>query len=115
MGSLALSAFFPFLRRLRFVADQLAIFIILFVQRFHGAMTFRPGCHLDKGKTFWLAGKVVHYQVRVDNFAKIAEDLQNFCFGDIIRQVAYKEFQTVAPWEYDRQESFTGSKKAQLQ
>jgi hypothetical protein len=100
---------------LRFVADQLTIFIVLFIQCFHGAMTFRPGCHLDKGKTFWLAGKMVHYQVGVDYFAKIAEDLQDFCFGDIIRQIAYKEFQTVAPWECDRQESFTGSKNAKLQ
>jgi hypothetical protein len=53
---------------------------------------------------------MVYYQVGVDNLAKIAEELENFRFGDIIRQIAYKEFQAAAPWDCDRQESLSATK-----
>lgn len=61
-------------------------------------MSFRPCRHLNKGKTLWTAGKMIYDKVRIDNFAKIAEKLENFGFGYIIRQIAYKEFQAAAPW-----------------
>lgn len=41
---------------------------------------------------------MIYDKVRINNFAKIAEKLENFGFGYIIRQIAYKEFQSAAPW-----------------
>jgi hypothetical protein len=105
-----LSAPFAFLLGLCLVADQLAILVILFVQGLHGSVTLRSGCHLDKGKTLWPAGKMIDYQVGVDDFAKIAEELENFRFGYIIWQIAYKEFQAASPWECDRQQSLSATK-----
>ena len=46
---------------------------------------------------------MVDNQVRINYFTKVVEYLKNFCFGNIIRQIAYKEFQPVAPLDYDRQ------------
>ncbi len=46
---------------------------------------------------------MVDDQVCINYFAKVAEYLKDFCFGNIIRQIAYKEFQPVAPLDYDRQ------------
>lgn len=105
-----LSAPFRFLLGLSLVANQLTIFIILFVQRFHGSMPFRSGCHLDKSKTLRPAGEMINDKVGVDDFAKIAEKLENFRFSDVKRQIAYKQFQAVAPWDYDRQDSLSATK-----
>ncbi len=41
---------------------------------------------------------MIYDKIRINNFAKIAEKLENFGFGYIIRQIAYKEFQAAAPW-----------------
>ncbi len=41
---------------------------------------------------------MIYNEICINNFAKIAEKLENFGFGYIIRQIAYKEFQAAAPW-----------------
>ncbi len=53
---------------------------------------------------------MIDYEVGIDNFAKITEELQHFRFGYIIRQIAYKKFQIVAPWGAIRHESLSATK-----
>jgi hypothetical protein len=81
----------------------------LFIERLHRPVSFGSCRHLNKGKALWTPGELIHDEVCIDDFAKGAEKLENFRFGYIIRQIAYKEFQAVLPGDYDRQESLSAT------
>jgi hypothetical protein len=79
-----------FFTRTGFVDGESATAEFLAVKLGNGGVGFFLGLHLDEGESTGLVGELVHDKFATSDFAGLFEQVENFAFGGVERQVTYE-------------------------